>query len=526
MKKLIALLSVAGMVVLVLMALSAGLAAADSPPPGHTDAPGAGPEPSAACSTCHGASFAWDAMQTSIHGPWNDTPEACARCHRTHTGQGDDLIVMATKDELCLFCHGTAGTAAETDVQGGVIRSSGEPLRGGGFSNAKMNSSAWGAALPTTAAASTSKHSISGLGGPASPIIWGAGSNATSKGDYNFYPTADAGLVDGKLECVSCHDPHTFGATYRMLSRRPGADGMSGISKHPAPTDPSWKQFVYVRDQMAYAESLLLAGNGAGADAVLQYTVSTTAGYNRPEVPGLTETVIVEGGADGIFGTADDVTEVRPVYYTTVNGTDWDPGVDLVFGTADDVTTTRMVSWGSAGSTMPEYSQQLNTFCAACHDRYNAQKGLNVTAGMPGTPSAMGGVPGSLGGTNGSNDAIFRTRHKTGDYIGATAAETACSYGCHLNKQLACLNCHVAHGTSSQMGDIVKAESWPGEAGPSTYDGMTVPATAQESPQKTGKYTDYDGDNRSNLLRLDNRGVCQNSFCHPKGKVEDYLAGH
>ena len=37
-----------------------------------------------------------------------------------------------------------------------------------------------------------------------------------------------------------------------------------------------------------------------------------------------------------------------------------------------------------------------------------------------------------------------------------------------------------------------------------------------------GNATDHDGDYRSNLLRIDNRGVCQNPACHPKGK-DSYL---
>jgi len=359
----------------------------------------------------------------------------------------------------------------------------------------------WGGALPVGAVASTSKHSIMGLGGPDNPIVWGSGVG----GSDAFSATAFAGLdtyasptgTGVKLYCVSCHDPHAFGATYRMLARRPGADGMSGIAKHPAPSDPAWKQFVYVTDQFDYARMLIATDpvNGAArADQVLSYV---TDNYNRPVAY-----VDDKGTAD----PADDET----IYYTTVDRYYLDTSV------TPPVWKARTVTRGT--STWNEYSQQLNQYCAACHDRYNALKKGGAT-----TADSYAGATGS----NPTGDAIYAYRHKTGSYIDpAGGLTTDCAYGCHLNKQLACLNCHVAHGTSSKMGPIVQAMAWPGEGGPATYDGMTMPATAAEDPQRTGKYTDYDGDSRSNLLRINNRGVCQNSDCHVKGDPEAYLAGH
>jgi hypothetical protein len=157
------------------------------------------------------------------------------------------------------------------------------------------------------------------------------------------------------------------------------------------------------------------------------------------------------------------------------------------------------------------YSQQLSEWCASCHDRYMAKK-----AGY--------GAP----GTDDSGDLIFAYRHKTGD----EADSCAVAYGCHNNRQLNCVECHVVHGTSADMTPMVTEMPWPGEGG-GHYD--TLPDGGNGTPLSLGEGwlledtredftggTDHDGESRSNLLRIDNRGVCQNPACHPKG-TDSYL---
>jgi predicted CXXCH cytochrome family protein len=92
----------------------------------------------------------------------------------------------------------------------------------------------------------------------------------------------------------------------------------------------------------------------------------------------------------------------------------------------------------------------LSDWCSECHTRYMAG------AGSAGTDSG---------------DAIFAYRHRT------DAAFVNCT------------SCHVAHGSSATMGTFSGAVEYPdGAAG--------------------------DGNARSSLLRVDNRGVCQQ--CHNK----------
>lgn len=96
----------------------------------------------------------------------------------------------------------------------------------------------------------------------------------------------------------------------------------------------------------------------------------------------------------------------------------------------------------------------LSNWCAQCHTRYSAGTGS--------------------GSTN-SGDPIFTYRHMT------TAAGSSGP---------ACLNCHVAHGSAAMMGTYSGAVAWP--------DGAILP----------------NGNQRSSLLRVDNRGVCE--LCHMK----------
>ncbi len=92
---------------------------------------------------------------------------------------------------------------------------------------------------------------------------------------------------------------------------------------------------------------------------------------------------------------------------------------------------------------------QIGSWCSQCHTRYLATSGSGHTD---------------------SGDAIFSYRHST--------------------TNVNCLRCHVAHGSVANMG----ADSFSGN--------VLWPDTANTP----------NGDARSSLLRMDNRGVC--AYCH------------
>jgi len=98
----------------------------------------------------------------------------------------------------------------------------------------------------------------------------------------------------------------------------------------------------------------------------------------------------------------------------------------------------------------------VGDWCALCHDRYMNTGDADTSSG----------------------DSIFAYRHNTNHPDGTSPGPTYC------------LACHVAHGTSAAMGSNSQSVPWPGGG--------------------TGQ-TDT---NRSSLLRVDSRGVCQR--CHQK----------
>lgn len=95
-------------------------------------------------------------------------------------------------------------------------------------------------------------------------------------------------------------------------------------------------------------------------------------------------------------------------------------------------------------------SAQISNWCSQCHTRHLAASGS---------------------GSTDSGDAIYAFRHTTTGF------------------SLGCTSCHVSHGTSATMAGYSSAANWP--------DG-SIPS----------------GNERSSLLRVDNRGVCE--LCHAK----------
>jgi cytochrome c553 len=362
-------------------------------------------------------------------------------------------------------------------------------LKAGGFETAIMNTS-------TNEAASSAAGYATSTDEWYFPVTGGQGANATelpvtSKhslgveatiwGSWNeegFSTDPNAGDTTTVLECVSCHDPHAYGLTYRMLTRRPNG---AGVAKHPGNESDPWEQRVFVTDQLTFAEYNPLSD-------ILAYT---TSDYSNTEIGNKTwNAVDSEWDVEKIHGS----TYVSPTVLNSGNGS--------------------VVSVWSGSSELAMYSQQLTEWCSSCHDRYHAQK-----------------VGYSTPGTSGSGDAIFDYRHKTGDdtpvwdEVDGRYETSSCGYACHNSAQLGCVSCHVAHGTTSDMTPYVTAMPWPGETDAGHFDTLDNGTALGEGwlledPNlNAGNETDHDGDARSNLLRIDNRGVCQNPACHPKGKT-------
>lgn len=156
------------------------------------------------------------------HGAYTATTDACAGCHRAHTGQGDPLLKIAGETyDLCETCHD--GTGAFTNVYDGLYGAGtegtdGMSLLAGGFTNATMNVDLADPPAPTTGP-TTSIHTYDLSAG----TLWGAGAAGSGSGEADF-----------ALTCVKCHNPHgnassTDGPTYRILRSIPRDSGGAGV---------------------------------------------------------------------------------------------------------------------------------------------------------------------------------------------------------------------------------------------------------------------------------------------------------
>ncbi len=167
------------------------------------------------------------------HGGYTPTTDACAGCHRAHTAAAPRLLIVSVPN-LCLTCHGSAASGADTNVADGIYLErdgnnefEGVPnrgLKGGGFLNALMDTDWDGAAVSTPV---TSRHTYDGTPG----TMWGNGAIGSGPGKTGV-----------ALTCVSCHDPHgnastTGGPTYRLLRAIPVDSGAgSGVDVPDEPT--------------------------------------------------------------------------------------------------------------------------------------------------------------------------------------------------------------------------------------------------------------------------------------------------
>ena len=413
------------------------------------------------------------------HGGYVLDTDACAGCHRAHTGTNELtwtdgfgntssalLVSNATSmSEFCYACHGNAAPGASTNVVAGVFDAgpssyagptlpsdSGTavvrwatnstayaPLNGGGFANYNGN--------PIS-----SSHGMDvGTGTPA----WGYGS-----------AVADSPTFSGNgLTCTDCHDPHGS-SNYRLLKDKVAGQTVGGYT------------------------------TVAGVDIPNPYVISAEQGY--PDLQSVPGVGVVTGWLKHQLG-ADQIAAYVPNY-----------------------TAEELAYRANAGV----QQRSISGWCSACHQVYigatSAYANINGGAATNfkaspynysgnGVPAANGGVNANnyhrhpmnitLAAGNGPSRALAE-QVTTSTLLPLEMAPGSVSADFRGGKwgytdYLGCLTCHRAHGTDTTMTGYAAASF--------NASGYPVPNPALNGVPPT---------NDSALLRVKNRGVCER--CHNK----------
>ena len=346
-------------------------------------------------------------VQSKNSGMTGLTADGCAGCHRAHTAQGGEALLVAPEEQLCQSCHGYTALGATTNVWNGVQYKMGatasdrDPsvilgaLRNGGFYTATIGTnSAAHLAYGTTAAlrfrpkvpvaaglvggAVTSAHlAVSGKTLPLTHTVWGNG--ATGSG---------AGATTATLDCTSCHNPHGNGS-YRILA--------------PVPTVSGSGNFVVPTTAALVTDAAL-----PGANDTRNYTViQTVSGTGAAGAATWTNTSLTASQVSASNVSGDYMHRYVPWNATATN------------------TFTLDGPNGLSGS----FNGQITAWCTQCHTRY-----------MSTDYSANSGDP------------IFTYKH-----------------GVNADRGNSCVTCHVGHGTNAIMtGDYSSTAPYPGNAAPAS----------------------------------------------------------
>ena len=448
------------------------------------------------------------------------TADSCAGCHRAHTAQTSYLLKTSTEEALCLSCHGDGTVLATTNVLNGVqykFNTTASPrgvaelgaLRAGGFETARIGapnrvarsgfqaSYGWTISQVGKVSVSATDHTLTsshmpglsanlstGVATTRAHVAWGSGVAGSGNG------------ASFTLECTSCHNPHGNGA-YAILNVGPmktdaGATvayQLSGVSVDAAGVFTAAAATGFSNgDKVTVAE--------AATPSTVLYSGSVSIPVNYPDhgntvanpyqftIGGVTSasvsSTLIVTRSSGVkvddWNTADtNGTRNYTVIQLGGNTSVLASSVETYGSTAGDY-FRRYVPWNAPNPTATQLSDQpngrstaigqLNNWCAQCHTRYLTNTHSDTRASD--TP-----VAGSSTG--------FMFQHKTNG--------TGSSPSCNL--------CHVSHGSNVSM----------------------IGQAANVPFPNTQLYTNADSSTDSRLLKIDNRGTCQQ--CHePTGTAQ------
>lgn len=253
--------------------------------------------------------------------------------------------------------------------------------------------------------------------------------------------TGSDGDWTASFSCNSCHNPHGTGGNSRIL--------------HPNPNRISQPKTVTV-------------------------TVANSVYYNLPDyaLRGFGYDFIVKNSSTPVTMENYQVLFSQPTQtsYLKWIGQAAAPGSLTVTYTPSLRVTMEITNYlASGGNEAVKYRSGVNEFCGACHRDYNAGKGSHIQAAGVYTKAYRHPV-GVLGSFN------WEVHAGTGLKFGEG----------NNQREILCLTCHFAHGTSSAFwGTTLNTDYWSG----------------------TSSFSELSGS--SNLKRIPNMGTCES--CHQMG---------
>ena len=417
------------------------------------------------------------------HGAFAANTDACANCHRVHTAQyGSNSLLKMDPEALCLSCHGTTGTGAQTNVQDGVYRSGGEgaaakSLLAGGFDNALMATTWCGSATCAPAYNATSKVTTSAHDVGAVGTLWGSGANGSTN-------------TTAVLECTSCHNPHgTAGYTNAGLTNSGwlanGCDP-SQTATYPCTTKVATYRLLYWQPNDSSGFSA--PGSNVNWSGGAFPSNTSTTGWTVPDNFSTNGTEWYTIGTTSAFAAGDYLAGSANNVYNVTSHSNVASAVNIAFFCAQchdryfnnsklrNATDYSAYCYGA--TTMPVYSSS---------SKFAAYNGVNNPTALTDTSAYVGCEAGAStssttgyvwGDNRSSGDTLYAYRHASGDIRVSMDGTSAVGAGTSLSR--ACSACHVAHGTTA-ISD--------------TYGAGDDPLTADSA-----------------LLRMDGRSQC--ARCH------------
>jgi hypothetical protein len=398
----------------------------------------------------------------AIHGSYIQDDDACAGCHRAHTSvstigwtdtlgtQHDSALLVTSATEMWQFCY-----ACHDATSQGADTNVQQGLYEGslyGTQNAILNGGGFDSLGETNTVTSTHMYKGGSWG------AYGGGYFGQGKVGANGAPPTTGTGNTIKMDCATCHDPHGS-ANYRILKGVVNGN-TRGIytDTGPTPQDP---------DPDGYVSSVETGWpiNGfrlhVPVDATYQpnYTTPMYAkGYDMKTVnvsnpdPALNNQKGMSGWCSGCHSTYLGQLETK-----SINGTDY----------------ASFASTYNAGDDAGMQVRHRHPINVPLTNYKGPDANQMVTDNTSGLPLA-----------NDLNETVNNTlKNEPSDWI-------------------ECLTCHRAHGTAAKM------EGWAANAGAASI--VSSDGVARNNFPARG----INGVTPSNLLRYDNRGVCER--CHNK----------